>query len=59
MRVSVHHEDDELHLVIAPVLLGKDEHLLNGMYTRDLGYRRAEHVAGTPAVAHVFLRKSG
>ena len=50
---------DELHLVIAPVLLGTGEHLLNGIDLRALGYRCAEHVAGTRAVAHVVLRKSG
>jgi len=49
---------DELHLVIAPVLLGTGEHLLNGIDLRALGYRCAEHVAGTRAVAHVVLRKS-
>jgi len=50
---------DEVHLVIAPVLLGAGEHLLNGIDMRGLGYRCAEHVAGTRAVAHVVLRKSG
>ena len=48
---------DELHLVIAPVLLGTGEHLLNGIDLRALGYECAEHVAGARAAAHVKLRK--
>jgi dihydrofolate reductase len=50
---------DELHLAIAPVLLGAGEHLLNGIDMRALGYQCAEHVAGTRAVSHVVLRRSG
>lgn len=48
---------DELHLAIAPVLLGTGEHLLNGIDLRALGYECVEHVAGGRAAAHVFLRK--
>ena len=48
---------DELHLVIAPVLLGQGEHLFHGIDMQELGYECAEHVAGTRAVAHVTLRK--
>ena len=48
---------DELHLVIAPVLLGRGEHLFNGIDMHELGYECAEHVAGTRSVAHVTLRK--
>jgi dihydrofolate reductase len=48
---------DELHLAIAPVLLGSGEHLLSGIDTRALGYECALHVAGTRAAAHVMLRK--
>lgn len=48
---------DELHLAIAPVMLGTGEHLLSGIDTRALGYECAEHVAGTRAAAHVILRK--
>jgi dihydrofolate reductase len=48
---------DELHLVIAPVLLGNGEHLLGGIDTRALGYECAEHAAGSRAAAHVVLRK--
>ena len=48
---------DELHLVIAPVLLGSGEHLMNGIDLRALGYECAEHTGGGRAVAHVILRK--
>jgi dihydrofolate reductase len=48
---------DELHLAIAPVLLGNGEHLLNCIDMRALGYECAEHVAGARAAAHVILRK--
>jgi dihydrofolate reductase len=48
---------DELHLAIAPVLLGNGEHLLHGIDLRALGYECAEHAPGTRATAHVFLRK--
>jgi dihydrofolate reductase len=48
---------DELHLAIAPVLLGIGEHLLNGIDIRALGYECVEHVAGARAAAHVILRK--
>jgi dihydrofolate reductase len=48
---------DELHLAIAPVLLGTGEHLLNGIDIRALGYECVEHVAGARAAAHVILRK--
>ena len=48
---------DELHLVLAPVLLGAGEHLLNGIDMRALGYECAEHYAGTRAAAHLVLRK--
>jgi len=47
---------DELHLAIAPVLLGSGEHLLNGINMRALGYECAENVAGERAT-HVVLRK--
>jgi dihydrofolate reductase len=48
---------DELHLAIAPALLGTGEHLLSGIDMRVLGYECAEHIAGTRAAAHVILRK--
>jgi dihydrofolate reductase len=47
---------DELHLAIAPVLLGAGEHLLNGIDMRALGYECTEHIAGARAT-HVILRK--
>ena len=50
---------DELHLVIAPVLLGRGEHLLGGLDTRALGYECVAHTAGSRAAAHVVLRKRG
>ena len=37
---------DELQLVIAPVLLGAGEHLLNGIDLRALGYECVEHAPG-------------
>ena len=48
---------DELHLAIAPVLLGAGEHLLHGIDARALGYECVEHVPGVRAAAHVVLRK--
>jgi dihydrofolate reductase len=47
---------DELHLAIAPVLLGGGEHLFNGIDTVKLGYRCTEHVASEYA-QHVVLTK--
>jgi len=48
---------DELHLVIAPVLLGDGEHLLDGINMRALGYECVKHMAGGRAACHVILRK--
>ena len=48
---------DELHLAIAPVLLGTGENLLSGIDFRTLGYDCVDHVAGARAAAHVILRK--
>ena len=47
---------DELHLAMAPVLLGSGENLLAGLDLPALGYECAERVAGERAT-HVFLRK--
>jgi dihydrofolate reductase len=47
---------DELHLAIAPVLLGSGEHLLAGIDAVSLGYRCTEHVA-TEHATHVVLTK--
>jgi dihydrofolate reductase len=49
---------DELHLAIRPVLLGKGEHLLEGIDLHALGYDCVRSVAGERAT-HVFLRKQG
>jgi len=47
---------DELHLAIAPVLLGKGEHLFEGVDLRGLGYECIQFVASEKA-AHVVLRR--
>ncbi len=47
---------DELHLAIAPVLLGSGEHLLTGIELPKLGYHLSEHVA-TENCTHVVLTK--
>lgn len=47
---------DELHLAIAPVLLGSGEHLLGGIDLKQLGYECSEHVA-TERATHVVLQK--
>lgn len=47
---------DELHLVTAPVLLGRGEALLAGIDLADLGFRVAE-TASTPLALHTVLRR--
>lgn len=47
---------DELHLVIAPVLMGRGEPFFAGLDLPVLGYEVAEHVAGE-AATHVVLRR--
>jgi Dihydrofolate reductase len=49
---------DEIHLAIAPVLLGSGEHLLHGIDLRSLGYEVVDRVVGERAT-HMFLRKGG
>jgi dihydrofolate reductase len=46
---------DELHLAIAPVLLGRGEHLLAGIDTVRLGFKCSEHA--TDHATHVVLTK--
>ena len=47
---------DEMHLAIAPALLGRGEHLLSGMDLVSLGYKCTEHAA-TDDATHVVLAK--
>jgi dihydrofolate reductase len=47
---------DEMHLAIAPVLLGTGEALLTGIDLVRLGYRVSEHVA-TAKATHVVLTR--
>jgi dihydrofolate reductase len=47
---------DEIHLAIAPVLLGTGEHLFAGIDLPKLGYQRVEHVA-SPLATHVVLKR--
>lgn len=48
---------DELHLAIAPVFLGKGEHLFEGMDLPALGYRSTGTVAGEGAT-HLIVDKA-
>jgi dihydrofolate reductase len=48
---------DEMHLAIAPVLLGNGEHLLAGIDLPALGYACTDHVSSTRAVGHAVIRK--
>ena len=47
---------DDLHLAIAPVLLGRGERLFEGVDARTLGYECVQHVA-TEKATHVVLRR--
>ncbi|MCE7982489.1 MAG: dihydrofolate reductase [Caldilinea sp. CFX5] len=47
---------DQMHVAIAPVLLGSGEHLLAGIDTVALGYQCTEHVT-TPRATHFVLTK--
>jgi dihydrofolate reductase len=47
---------DEMHLVIAPVLLGSGEHLFAGVDALKLGYKCTEHAA-SPSGTRVVLSK--
>lgn len=48
---------DELHLAVAPILLGAGENLFAGLDLPALGYRVVERAA-TPRATHVVLRRS-
>ena len=48
---------DELHLVVAPILLGTGEPLLTGLDLPSLGYEMVEYVPSSRA-AHMMLRKA-
>jgi dihydrofolate reductase len=47
---------DEMHLAIAPVVLGGGEHLLTGINLLELGYRVAEHRTSDMAMHVVCTR---
>jgi len=47
---------DEIHLAVAPVVLGEGESFYSGVDLRALGYRKVEHVA-TDRATHVVLSK--
>jgi dihydrofolate reductase len=48
---------DEMHLAIAPILLGSGERLFSDIDMSSLGYKCVEHVA-TQNATHVILKKS-
>jgi dihydrofolate reductase len=48
---------DEMHLAVAPLLLGSGEHLLGGLDLPALGYECTEHVP-TAGATHVVVTKS-
>jgi dihydrofolate reductase len=48
---------DEMHLAIAPALLGSGEHLLAGLDLPALGYACSEHVPGAMATHVVVTRR--
>jgi dihydrofolate reductase len=50
---------DEMHLAIAPTLLGSGEHLFAGLDMVALGYRCSEHISTANATHVVLARQSG
>jgi dihydrofolate reductase len=49
---------DEMHLAVAPILLGSGESLLEGIDVPALGYQRTEHVPAASATHVVFAKKA-
>jgi dihydrofolate reductase len=47
---------DELHIAIAPVILGSGESLFSGINMLSLGRRCVEHVA-TQMATHIVLKR--
>jgi dihydrofolate reductase len=47
---------DEMHLAVAPVLLGSGEHLLAGIDLPRLGYECTEHIA-TDLANHLVIKR--
>ena len=47
---------DEMHLAVAPVLMGRGENLFSGLDLVALGYQSTEHIAG-PGVTHVTVKR--
>src|SRR5262249_32799198 len=50
---------DEMHVAIAPVLLGAGEHLLSGLDLPALGYERTEYVPSASATHIVVAKRRG
>ena len=48
---------DEMHLAVAPIVLGGGEHLLQGIDLKALGFEHKDHVATAKASHHVLARK--
>ncbi|HEV7693288.1 MAG TPA: dihydrofolate reductase family protein [Hyphomonadaceae bacterium] len=48
---------DEMHLAVAPVVLGRGEHLLQGIDLKALGFEHTDHVATAKASHHVLARR--
>jgi dihydrofolate reductase len=48
---------DEMHVAVAPILLGSGEPLLAGLDLQALGYRCTEHVASDKAT-HYFIARA-
>lgn len=49
---------DEMHLAVAPIILGKGEHLYDGLNLSELGFTVTSHTT-TPHATHVILNKLG